>query len=397
MAPSVVPEGRSGFPRRLGRGAWWGLLGATAIVAAFAQFDQQSRSNTGLALLVPGPFQSQAASQLTMLLLDMGNGQAVSEAETLLRHNPVPAESLTLYGIAANANGKPDQAGRAVMLAAGRGWREPLAQATMFEAAMSARNYPAALDRLVALWRVGIRDQRIIDVFQRLAREEDGRKALVERLRTDKAWRDGFISWGRYNLGPREFSQILATGIAGGLSFECSELSDATSGLVRMGDLALVQQVWTSRCAANAKSLSSPEDFGFQPESARVSPANWSYPDKFGLTRSLAGSGGNTTMTANNSEPLQALVAERHAALSAGRYSLTVRAPHAGEGNPALARIEVACVRPGGQVSGAIQTSSSSDGSSSFFVPAADCAVQRYRVFLRRGSLSDFSLQLQPL
>lgn len=392
-----MPEAPSGISRRIRRGAWWALLGATGIVAAFAQFDQQSRSNTGLALFVPRPFQSQAALQLTMLLLDMGNGQALSEAETLLRNNPVPAESLVLYGIAANANGKPDQANRAVFLAAGRGWREPLAQAAMFEAAMSAGKQSAALDRLVALWRVGIRDQRIVEVFQRLAKEEEGRKALVERLRTDKAWRDGFISWGRYSLGPREFSQILATGIASGLSFECSELSDATGGLLRMGDLSSVQQVWANKCAANAKSLSTTVDFGFQPENARVSPANWSYPDKFGLTRSLASSGGNTTMTANNSEPLQALVAERHAALAPGRYSLTVRAPQkTSEGNPALARIEVACVRPGGQISAAIQTSSP-DGSSSFFIPDADCAVQRYRVYMRRGSLSDFSLQLRPL
>lgn len=391
-----MPETVSGFPHRLRRGAWFAALGATAIVATFAQFDQQSRSNTGLALLVPRPFQSQAALQLTMLLLGMGNSEASSEAETLVRNNPVPAESLTLYGIAANASGKADQAGRAVLLAAGRGWREPLAQATMFEAAMSARNYSAALDRLVALWRVGIRDQRIIEVFQRLAKEEEGREALVERLRTDQAWREGFISWGRYNLGPGEFSQILATGIAKGLSFQCSELADATVGLLRTGDLASVQQVWTNTCAANARSLSSPADFGFQPENTQAGPANWSYPEKFGLTRSLASSGGNTTMSANNSEPLQALVAERYAALTPGRYSLAVRAPATGESNPSLARIEVACVGSGGKISRAIQTSSP-DGSSSFFVPQADCAVQRYRVYMRRGSLSEFSLQLRQL
>src|SRR3546814_1963727 len=51
-------------------------------------------------------------------------------------------------------------------------------------AAMSARNYSAALDRLVALWRVGIRDQRIIEVFQRLAKEEEeiGRASCRERV-----------------------------------------------------------------------------------------------------------------------------------------------------------------------------------------------------------------------
>lgn len=389
-----MPEAQSGSLRGLKRGAWRALLGVAAVAATFAQFDQQSRSNTGLALLVPRPFRSQAAMQLTMLSLDIGNGQALSEAETLLRHSPVPAESLTLYGIAANASGKPDLASRAVAAAAARGWREPIAQEAVFAAAMSAGNYQVALDRLVALWRIGIRDERIVGLFQRLAGEEDGRKAFVQRLRVDDAWREGFISWGRSHLRPQEFAQILSTGMAGSLAVECDELSDAASSLLRAGDLRAAEQIWTGKCAGSSGPISSTSaKFGFQPQGASAAPAKWFYPDSFGLTRTLHGAEGKTTMTASNSEPLPAIVADRYAAIKPGHYTLAVRTQQA-DGNRALVRVEVSCVRPGGELSRVIQTSGSG-GTSTFFIPEGECAVQRYRVYLKRGSLDDFDLELR--
>jgi len=173
--------------------AWYAALCAVAIIAIFAQIDRHARFEPGSAVLVPAPMRGFAQQQLAVQAIAGGDGEAgIMHATELLRRRPMPAENITVFAQASTVAGDPEQAVRAIVLSAGRGWRDPVAQEITAEVALADGDYAVAADRIAALWASGEENERLDDISGRLLSSEEGMQAMARRYGQEGRWQNAF-------------------------------------------------------------------------------------------------------------------------------------------------------------------------------------------------------------
>ena len=128
------------------RYVWISLMVILALLASGAQLDRQSRRNPMLAPLVPSMFRSFAqARQVISTVRSAEPAEALKAAELLVQRRPIPAEHLSLLAIAKARSGDNANAMLLLQMAAQRGWRDSIAQQSMFGIAFNAGDMAEAV------------------------------------------------------------------------------------------------------------------------------------------------------------------------------------------------------------------------------------------------------------
>jgi len=173
--------------------AWYSVLAAIGVAAIFTQLDRYARFEPAGAVLVPAPMRGFAQRQLAVQAIAQGDGVRGTElARDLLRKRPLPAEHLTLFAQAATVDGDQELAVRAIVLSAGRGWRDPVPQEITAEIALADGDYAVAADRIAALWSSGEENERLDDLSGRLLASNAGMQAMARRYGEEGRWQRPF-------------------------------------------------------------------------------------------------------------------------------------------------------------------------------------------------------------
>jgi len=173
--------------------AWYAVLCVVAVTTIFAQLDRRARFDPASAALVPAPLRGFAQRQLAVQAIAGGDGERGLElARGLLRKRPLPAEHLTVFAQASTIGDEPEQAVRAIVVAAGRGWRDPVAQEVTAEVALADGDYAVAADRIAALWASGEENERRDDLSGRLLASDAGMRAMAWRYAQEGRWQGAF-------------------------------------------------------------------------------------------------------------------------------------------------------------------------------------------------------------
>lgn len=189
---------------------WCGSLFVLALCVSAAQIDRQARFDPEYAMLVPKPFRG--FSQLHVARMAMaGDDAQIAHDQTrqLVRVRPLPAAHLTALALAASANGDGEMALRALESAASRGWREPMSQMAVVEASLLDGNYDQAAQRLVALWSVDGRRERLGSLTARMFESPEGRAAFAQVMPDTERWQRNFASQAKLDVEAEVLEQVL--------------------------------------------------------------------------------------------------------------------------------------------------------------------------------------------
>lgn len=193
------------------RAIWSVLLLCVAVVAVSAQLDRQTRRDSELSSLVPGPARSFAQRQIASdALANSDPAQAIAEARVLIRRRPVPAEHLRLLAEAQIAAGEPEAAYRTIQLAARRGWRDRSTQEAMLLIALDSGDDAEAARRLAALWVLDPHAERLPALAERVLESEEARETLATIAADAPRWRARFLASGGQAIAPDAFADVTA-------------------------------------------------------------------------------------------------------------------------------------------------------------------------------------------
>lgn len=236
----------------IGRLGWILALLVVAVVTAFAQIDRSARFAPELAALVPAPFRGFAqARQVEQALVARDADRAVERAKALVRNRPIPAENLTLLAQAQLLSGDVANGLAALELAGQRGWREPLAQQALAQAALMAGEPDTASLRVVALLATGSLDPDAREqLVAELATTPEGRAALASRLAERGHWQRSFVALGPTYLSAETYADIILRAQALGAKVDCSSLAQAEGLLRQAGHADLADRITDTACTA---------------------------------------------------------------------------------------------------------------------------------------------------
>lgn len=222
-----------------------------AIVALFAQLDQQARLSPQFAFAVPDRFSANSARERSQLALSLGDADAALEdAQLQVSLRPMPAESLSLLGLAAVSVGDAEQAREALGAASRRGWREPVSQLASGRAALSQGNYAVAAQRAIALLSTGSLEQPVRLLVAELVTTPEGREAMAAALADFDRWPRGFILIGSEDADPEDWSQTLGLAAAKGADLPCFRMRGLASRYRQLGNEALGATIASYPCSA---------------------------------------------------------------------------------------------------------------------------------------------------
>ncbi len=252
------PAGRTvgcpapGAIRMIGRLGWILALLVVAVVTAFAQIDRSARFAPEFAAFVPAPFRGFAqARQVEQALVMRDADRAVERAKALVRNRPVPAENLTLLAQAELMSGDVANGLAALELAGQRGWREPLAQQTLAQAALMAGELDTASQRVVALLATGSVDRAAREqLVTGLATTPEGRAAIANRLAERGHWQRNFVALGPTYLSAGTYADIILRAQGLGANVDCLSLAQAEGLLRQAGHADLASQITRTACTA---------------------------------------------------------------------------------------------------------------------------------------------------
>ncbi|MWV26525.1 hypothetical protein [Aurantiacibacter rhizosphaerae] len=229
-----------------------GLALLMAIVACFAQLDQQSRLDPSYALMVPDAFSGNAARERAKMELQLGQGQAALASATMqIKHRPLPAESLTILALSAISAGEEEPATDALSAASRRGWREPIAQLASAESALSQGQYQGAAQRIAALMAMGTLSAPTEELLGRLLQTPEGQQAFAERLAAFGRWQNNALLTGYRAGGASAWASTLARANELGADFNCNRLgllAKKYGGHQNAADLA---KFWPGDCKSS--------------------------------------------------------------------------------------------------------------------------------------------------
>lgn len=178
--------------------------------------------------------------------LSEGNDAAAS-AETLarraLRADPLESSALVTLGVAADARGDTEAAGKLMKLAADFSPRNGGAQMWLFNQRLRERDYTEALARADVILRAqpDMADQ-LSPSLVALAAEPDARPALAAELAANPPWRGWYLDALARNSDSAAVTYDLLAAIPGGIAPD--ELSPYLNQLIRDGDFSLALLAW---------------------------------------------------------------------------------------------------------------------------------------------------------
>ncbi|WP_340588385.1 hypothetical protein [Erythrobacter alti] len=206
----------------MGRFLWWGLLAAVFVVASFAQLDRSSRFAPHLARFVPPAFSGFAAEQRTRQAIAAQQGErAIAEAEALVTARPLPAENLELLAIAAALSERNEQSIAAIEAASTRGWRAPIIQQAVAQAAIEQGNHDIAAQRISALLSIGEMREAALVLAGQLVATPDGQVALARRFAAPGHWQDNALRSLAGTVPPDKYSTTLVLAAKQGATLDC--------------------------------------------------------------------------------------------------------------------------------------------------------------------------------
>ena len=308
-------------------------------------------------------------------------GDSLVKARTLTAKRPIEAESLNDLAFAAASDGDVELASQAMGLAAARGWRVPMAQHAMFVAAANGGEWDIAIDRLIALWRTGRRDEPTLGDAQALLEVPAGRAAMVARMKADPRWSGQFLSWATTRIPAQTIALIVRDALAASVPISCDTIGQLGQGLLVAGQDSAVRAIWGGQCA---KVAAASDDFGWHAADSTHGIFDWIMAPNRSYDWSFTGEGAQRALKATNPDPFPLSAAVRFALLDQGVHHVTFK--EEGPLEPGLVKLQVQCIAPGGERTGLARF----DGAlrdQSFTVPE-NCGVQRYTLSLGRGSVS---------
>ncbi|MEZ5744059.1 MAG: hypothetical protein R3D89_10170 [Sphingomonadaceae bacterium] len=203
---------------------WWGVLALAAVLCAGLQLDRQARRDGSYAELVPAPFRNFAQVLLANRALASGTAeQALRETRLLLARSPIPAEHVTLFALAAASSGDAARAEPALLASAGRGWREPLAQLFVADAALRAGEPQIAAERALGAFMLGQRNAELTALFERLSGTPAGQEALAQWIARNPEPGMNYAGWAIGEVSANGHAAVLAhVAEADGTAFDCA-------------------------------------------------------------------------------------------------------------------------------------------------------------------------------
>lgn len=374
----------------IGKAAWFALAAVVAVPVVGLELDREARRDDGYAALVPAPFRNFALEPLIEAAYARNDsGQGIALSRDYVRRRPIPADGPALLAYGQVQRGDEDGAVRSLLVAGQRGWRNRFTQDMLVVMAFQAQDWNVAAQRLLALWRVGLSDDRLKAMTAHLLSQPKGVVAFSDQLGREKYWSDGFIAWAGEALDEDALRHTVGAMAQHGARVDCAALATRLPALVRSGRPGAAAVLWGELCAAGR--ITAPADFRFRAVSdgSLPGPFDWQYPEVEGVDRTFAdgkGSDGDreTFVGYTNRTPVRAPVARRSAVLAAGRYAVSIDADAEGEAGFRPLVLRIACYSARGEGYRLADVTLRAEPAG-FTIPAQDCGSQDLVLMTGRG------------
>ncbi len=318
--------------RRIRNASLTALALGLAALAWGSGLDRMSRASPALAQVVPTPLRANAWRVEAMLSLQRQSNSAEALAGRAVLADPVDPASTSLLGTARFANGDAPGAAAAFTVAGALGWRDQPAQLYWLLAALDAREYAVATERLDAVLRQAPNYPQSPALLGRLGATPEGRAALAERLAARTGWLHVYLATFEGVTADQlaERALVLEQPAMDRARISCAEIGPLASALYTQNRASAARRLWRSHCGAGNALL---VDGGF--EAARLdetSPFAWQFQGLGGLDLRLEPDAGGSgqVLVAGSSLPRRQIVATQALQLAPGRYRLVWSARDAG-------------------------------------------------------------------
>ncbi|WP_395330809.1 hypothetical protein WBP06_00640 [Novosphingobium sp. BL-8H] len=379
----------------IGKTAWFALAAVIAVPVVGVEMDRQARRDDAVAAHVPAPFRYFALEPLidqAYTRQDIGQGVALSR--DYVRRRPIPSDGLALLAYGQVQRGDEDAAVHALLLAGQRGWRNRFTQDMLVVMAFQAQDWNVAAQRLLALWRVGVSDDRLKAMTADLLAHPDGTAAFAGQLGQEKDWSGGFIAWAGATLDQDALRRTVGAMARHGARVDCATLATRLPALVRAGRPAAAGVLWGELCAGGR--MTAADDFRFQPaaDGKLPGPFDWQFPEVEGIERTF--DKGGTVVVYSNRTAVRSPIARRSAVLAPGRYTAGADAETEGEAGVRPLLLRITCYSARGEehrlADIAIGTGARSAAGTdepaeagAFTIPAEACQTQDLALLTGRG------------
>lgn len=368
------------FYRTVVAASWYAVVAVTAITAIGVELDRQAHFDPRIAALVPEMFEGDALENLVRSASHNNDRvQAEVLARKLVQRRPIPAEGLSLYAESLLANGKDEASAAAIQVAAGRGWRDRFVQQVVILSALQQDTPEIAANRVVALWRLGDRGDRLEHLTLATLSAPGGlsafENALIER---DRYLGTDFLVWATGHLRVAIVARLAKQLAAHHSELDCKRFSGQIDSLFQNGRVASATTVWNRFCVSGDHSNSN--NLRFAPANFPSGPFDWRYPEKAGVEVELWQDRSNIVLHYSSSNPMLQVIARRYLSLSPGRHVLQVDKAAA----LSSTKWRVACVASN-QLSAELSLEQIFNEQWAFIVPA-HCPIQELTIAVRAGS-----------
>jgi hypothetical protein len=225
-----------------------GLIAAVAIIALLTDGIARDARDNGLidvALRLRPAWSSTLSAAASRDMETNRTTRATLEARAALARNPIDVVALRVLGLSRMQAHDPIGA-TAIMTLSGRlSWRDDGTQLWLLSAAMSQRDYVAAVQHVDALLRLQDEVPLAIQALLVLSNDPAAQDAIAERLAGDPPWRDYYIfSLARApRVSPSEVSAILIKAQRLGAILPEADLNELFSRFRADGDAASAQSL----------------------------------------------------------------------------------------------------------------------------------------------------------
>lgn len=322
------------------------MLGATLLYLCLAVgngLDRLSAKSPAIARYVPAAFAAQAhRSRAAEALSGEDRLAALELARDAVRSDPADWRASGLLGGALLAAGSPLSADRAFRVAALFGWRDPLTQLHLMNAALKGSQPSLAAMRLDAVLRQDpdhpLRDM----ILARFESSADGRAALAARLELRPSWTSQFLGkGGKHDLETLRRRAAVLHPLAG-RKWGCDPIAPLVLQLVEAGDAITAKDLWLAHCPAASPGIADGR-FTAIATTRQAVPFEWNVQSAGDISvhRATDRSGGiRARITAASSR----LTAWQLLTLGPGRYRLGWTALSEGRPAPETATFSLTCV-----------------------------------------------------
>lgn len=368
----------------LGATCWGVGVLMVGLAAVGLQMDREARTNSAVAPFVPSVFRGYALETLARkAYAEQQYASGLAYSRELVLRRPVPAEGLSLLTKGLLEAKQREQALPVLLLAAQRGWRDRFTQRLMVASALQVDDSKTASQRLLALWRLGERDDQTMALTQDVMKMTNGFAQFRQGLNKTDTWAVSFLTWGRDNLPMQSIEDLSASLVEKHVVMDCRQLTNTVQRFAQTGNGRTAISVWSRLCSKGP--VTSPSDFTFKERADQIGPFDWTYPDQAGLNSELVEDSGKVGLQYDYAEQISVILAKRFAALAAGSHTAKIDAEGSEgiEDRPRILRIN--CLSQNG-VSTRVANINIGKQSAPFQVPTSGCVAQEVQLIVGRGS-----------